>query len=677
MQGSSNGGEDGRAGNGLYDKVKAFDPFRPNSKARGLSASDVVKSEGCEENHCEGLDASNGNNPLEQIVFNDVNRLLLSKEMFQGSSTGAGLPLQDDNLPKILNDSSMASQYETLCLNQQAVALINQIHYKTALELLELLYSSEEIVDKPILDETERTPSGERGISLIFLQAFADFIELQGGDPRADMGSICRFGEQSVCNLTKSTGLSLVESCIHIAKTFSKDCSALFGKATTLFSYSWDGSGLSDVVEALGLVASTELKHHAVDESRFWIDIFCVSQNLLAGKYEGRKENTDTIFTQAIDATDSVAIYCSPLLDTWTAPDQPYLREDKGHPPKGWQRKGPYALTRAWCLFEVAESLRKGNKMHVALCQRDYKALPMLIDSGYAELNAIFSSVDVNEAQLSKVKDRAFISARIMKLEDGFASINDTVKSELQNWIMYIGKRVDMAQQYVDSGSADRGSTALSAVRSVNKSRHSENERGQGSQDSTKEDDFAGFLALSTIAALDQKHKKRETGSFKNSDLDLDLFQKTEPSKPLVGKATASVILAQTDISIALEGTRLLQKQGWYLAAEESFREIIHKIKDEYGPDHVLVPQVLNELASCLSKQDKHADAEQVLRESLAINKELHGAEHETVWNDLQLLSFALIEQRKFAEGMAVFRECRAIELQGQPDDHDYFSKST
>ena len=85
-------------------------------------------------------------------------------------------------------------------------------------------------------------------------------------------------------------------------------------------------------------------------------------------RYKERKEDTDTIFDQAIKATSVVFLYASPLLGTWLAPQHPFLspeREAKGRPPDPWRRKGPSSITRAWCLFEVTESLLAGNRLQV------------------------------------------------------------------------------------------------------------------------------------------------------------------------------------------------------------------------------------------------------------------------------------------------------------------------
>ena len=42
----------------------------------------------------------------------------------------------------------------------------------------------------------------------------------------------------------------------------------------------------------------------------------------------------------------------------WEAPPHPYLLASQGEPPPNWQRSGPAALSRAWCIFELAKALK-------------------------------------------------------------------------------------------------------------------------------------------------------------------------------------------------------------------------------------------------------------------------------------------------------------------------------
>ena len=148
------------------------------------------------------------------------------------------------------------------------------------------------------------------------------------------MARVCK-GEglrANVVALTSSTGLSLIESCLLVAQRDHIDAGALFGVADSFFSYSGEGTQLGDVRHAIETAAA---RVQARDRGRaplFWLDMFCASQNLLAGtyqdevltrqykasspsdsgyatlqaRYKATKEDTDNIFGDAIEATRTI-----------------------------------------------------------------------------------------------------------------------------------------------------------------------------------------------------------------------------------------------------------------------------------------------------------------------------------------------------------------------------------
>ena len=134
------------------------------------------------------------------------------------------------------------------------------------------------------------------------------------------MGDVCAGAGLPVtaCSLTLSTGLSLAESIALVGVRDGVATDELVGPATTFFSYSWGGTTLGDVLDALERalprLASDEL--HSPDRAarpneagatrrgpkRFvWIDLFAASQNLLAGRY--MRQGPVQIATIATDET--------------------------------------------------------------------------------------------------------------------------------------------------------------------------------------------------------------------------------------------------------------------------------------------------------------------------------------------------------------------------------------
>ena len=314
----------------------------------------------------------------------------------------------------------------------------------------------------PIAPHDRRLPSGDRGVSLDFLAAIDIFYERHGGRSLT-MGDVCKdtAGEHvTVCTLTLSTGLSLAESVAHVAERDGlRLARGAVSRARGFFSYSWTGTALVDMLAAIDdVVRPLEADN---GERHVWVDMFCASQNLLAGVYRtpsitkesepagylARKEDTDRIFDDALEAVSEVYFYCSPLVGEWEAPPHPFLspqRAARGAPPQPWVRRGAAAITRAWCLFELSTALGKGCKLHVALSREDRKTFGDILAAGFEQIANIVAAIDARDAQISKVEDRGYILGRIESLApgsteaeaEGLSHVTARVSEALRGWLV-------------------------------------------------------------------------------------------------------------------------------------------------------------------------------------------------------------------------------------------------
>ena len=256
-----------------------------------------------------------------------------------------------------------------------------------------LLAAAPNEVALPVRAHRARLRSGARGFSVAFLRALHRFLRRHGAD-ELHMDALCKQPglPVSVCRLTASTGLSLVESCALLAEAEGVDASALFGDATSFFSYSWTGTRVDAMVAAAERGIAQLDEAEAAPPRFLWLDMLCASQNLLAVRRRSRcgglavarpslhptsdprapapraprrastrtsglprarrsnaarKEDTDSIFDDALNTTREIIFYLAPLVGEWPAPDHPPLRADRAPPPAGWMRSGPVAITRA------------------------------------------------------------------------------------------------------------------------------------------------------------------------------------------------------------------------------------------------------------------------------------------------------------------------------------------
>jgi len=171
--------------------------------------------------------------------------------------------------------------------------------------LLDALHEDRAQPRLPVRTHAARLSSGDRGISLACVRALREWYRARGALDKV-MGDVCKeegFGA-SVVAITRSTGLSLAESLVLTAG--EREMGALVCRATSFFSYSWTGTKLGDMLDA---VERTVAKLEAADGRRrfVWVDMFCASQTLLAGVfrdpavtkeadpagYAARKEDTD------------------------------------------------------------------------------------------------------------------------------------------------------------------------------------------------------------------------------------------------------------------------------------------------------------------------------------------------------------------------------------------------
>jgi tetratricopeptide (TPR) repeat protein len=171
------------------------------------------------------------------------------------------------------------------------------------------------------------------------------------------------------------------------------------------------------------------------------VDIFCASQNLLQGVIKDPDLSSAEVgIEDAISTASELLFYMEPLSeDEWAAPAHPFLLAEQGEPAAGWMRRGPAALTRAWCIFELAKSLSKKCTLHVLLSETSvaqFEDKMLDDDSGFEWIGRILGNVDVKQAQITKTDDRAYILGEVGKLPGALGAINSNVMAALHGWVI-------------------------------------------------------------------------------------------------------------------------------------------------------------------------------------------------------------------------------------------------
>ena len=473
-------------------------------------------------------------------------------------------------------------------------------------------------LDVPVRPHARRLPSGQRGITRAMLRAIRRFFRARGGALGMLMGDLIKEEgfEWSVCALTRSTGLSLIESLALTAEARGEVVGALIGLATTFFSYSWEGTKLGDMLDAIERRLA-ELEAADGVTRYVWIDIFAASQTLLSGEFDAeryprgseehtaRKEDTDHVFADAMAAITEILLYCSPLTAEWPAPNQPYFLPDRGEPPAGWVRRGPGAITRAWCLFELVKALAKGATLHVVLAPADVDGFEALLTFDLGEMAGIVACLDAADAQITKIEDRDYILAEVAKLEGGIGTVTKTVCASLREWLAAEGRAALMRMP--------RKKRATSALQ----------------------------MNLGLLLQAQGQLEKAEV-----------LYREALEAR----RARFGNWHPETLDSINCLGT-LLQDQGQLEDAGVLLREALDGCRATLGNRHPETLDSISNLGSLLQAQGQLEDAGVLLREALEASRAILGTRHPNTLASINTLGSLLQAQGQLEDARVLLRE--------------------
>jgi tetratricopeptide (TPR) repeat protein len=514
-------------------------------------------------------------------------------------------------------------------------------------------------LDVPVRPHARRLSSGRRGISRKMLRAIRRIYRVHGALGML-MSDVCKEEgfEWSVCALTRSTGLSLTESLVLTAEARGEVVDALIGLATTFFSYSWDGTKLGDMLDAIERRLA-ELEAADGVTRYVWIDMFAASQTLLAGEFDAgryprgseehkaRKEDTDHVFADAMAVIREILLYCSPLTAEWPAPNQPFLLPERGAPPARWLRRGPGAMTRAWCLFELVKALAKGATLHVVLAPADVDGFEALLLRRFGEIAGIVAGIDAADAQITKIEDRNYILAEVAQLEGGIGAVTATVCASLREWLAAEG-RAALARM-------PREERAMSVL---------QNQLGRLLHYQGKLDE-AGVLLRDALeasrATLGDRHPKTLT-SINHLGLLLQYQGKLDEAGVLLREALearrATLGDRHPDTLESMNNLGgLLQDQGELEEAGVLLREALEARRATLGDRHPGTLTSIGSLGRLLKAQGKLDEAGVLIREALEARRATLGDRHPKTLVSIGYLGRLLQDQGKLDEAGVLYRE--------------------
>jgi tetratricopeptide (TPR) repeat protein len=269
-------------------------------------------------------------------------------------------------------------------------------------------------------------------------------------------------------------------------------------------------------------------------------------------------------------------------------------------------RRGPGAMTRAWCLFELVKALAKGATLHVVLAPADVDGFEALLTRRFGEIAGIVAGIDAADAQITMVEDRDYILAEVAQLEGGIGAVTATVCASLREWLAAEG-RAALARM-------PREERATSAL---------QNQLGRLLQAQGKLDE-AGVLLREALeakrATLGDRHpstlsSRGNLGGLLADQGKLDeagvlLREALEASRATLGDRHPSTLVSMNNLGM------LLQDQGKLDEAGVLLREALEAFRATLGDRHPSTLGSINNLGRLLHDQGRLGEAETLLLEA-------------------------------------------------------------
>ncbi len=141
----------------------------------------------------------------------------------------------------------------------------------------------------------------------------------------------------------------------------------------------------------------------------FWFDLFMNDQN----KAESKPQRWwSTTFREAIGNIGHTLVVLSPWND-------------------------PIPLTRAWCLFEILQTIEnKGCKFEVVMPAKEKMKIRDAVLQDYRSVQTVLCTVDAEKADAFRSQDRDMIFAAVRAMDGGFHALNTRIKALMRGWIL-------------------------------------------------------------------------------------------------------------------------------------------------------------------------------------------------------------------------------------------------
>jgi len=388
----------------------------------------------------------------------------------------------------------------------------------------------------------------------------------------------------------------------------------LVGECNTFLSHPWSGD-FEDLISAL-----SEYEKNLPEESQkkyYFVDYFAVNQH-------NAKEDLNTL-SSLIKKCKTLVLMAKP-----------------------WEK--PVALTRIWCIFELAHAVIGGNDIFLILPPEDQKRFQCKMRENVNKIWSFldFRKINSGNAQATNPKDLEDIKKFIKEWCGGFASVDHMISNKLRFWF------VQSVKSLVERSEAKKGSighaSLLTDVASFyfSQGMYSDSARlyKEAEDIYRKNNDPSNWLACeyNTIRILARTGKTEDALRLSIANVNhcitkLGPIDQTLNSKKLLGDVKRKLGLLSESEQILREVleahqktkpklsddlvesmvslTETLREAGKYEEAKKMLKVVIERRTERYGRSSSLTLNAVSKYARCLALIGNSEEAVSLYEEAL------------------------------------------------------------
>lgn len=302
----------------------------------------------------------------------------------------------------------------------------------------------------------------------------------------------------------------------------------------------------------------------------------------------------------------------------------------------------PIPLTRAWCLFEVFQTVATNSRFEVAMSESETKRfLEQLDTTSYMKM---LSNIDLEKSEAFMADDKRRIF-KVVQDGVGFHGLNTMVLEVLRGWVQKqaqdalahrddVGAKLKLANLYKDQGQYDKAEGLY--IESL--------ERRRSMLGEDHPDTLDSINCLAVLYSEQGRYGKAE-------ELYIECLMKRR----------ATLGEDHPDTLSSINGLAVLyyrQGRGAYDKAEELYVECLEKRRAKLGDDHPETMNTINGLANLYKDQGRYDEAEKLYVECLESRRAKLGGDHPDTLMSINGLASIYCEQQRYDMAEVLYIEC-------------------